>query len=147
MELRQIGQSKVSVGGQSMGARTLPGVHQRAQPGSNNAAARRCLRRCIEPGCTVVLLRGHQSQVQAAVLSWGREGGREERGGGGWRRRGGTVSKMHGMRWKVNSDTETQERGETKGGGVRWECVISQMKDFHVQLCIVLRCSFVLIWT
>lgn len=37
---------------------------------------------------------------------------------------------MHGMRWKVNSDTETQERGETKGGWVLWDCVISQMKDF-----------------
>lgn len=35
------------------------------------------------------------------------------------------VSKMHGMRWKVNSDTETEERGETKGDGLlEAECVI-----------------------
>ncbi len=42
----------------------------------------------------------------------------------------GAVSKMHGMRWKVNSDRETgEERGETKGDGLlEAECVISTKK-------------------
>lgn len=30
----------------------------------------------------------------------------------------GAVSKMHGMRWKVNNDTEIEERGETEGDGL-----------------------------
>lgn len=45
----------------------------------------------------------------------------------------GAVSKMHGMRWKVNSDTETEERGETKGDGLlEAECVIKKNERSHL---------------
>ncbi len=61
----------------------------------------------------------------------------------------GAVSKMHGMRWKVNSDTETEERGETKGDGLlEAESVIKKMKDHILVLALhCLRCSFVLLLT
>lgn len=37
----------------------------------------------------------------------------------------GAVSKMHGMRWKVNSDTETEEMEETEGDRfLEAKCVI-----------------------
>lgn len=127
MELRQIGQSKVSLGGQSMGTHMI-------LTGCNNAVGtQRSLRLCIQPGCTV-LLHGHRLRYSQPYCHSG-----EGRGMG-------AVSKMHGMRWKVNSDTETEERGGTKGDGLLGaECVIKKMKD-HIQVPALhcLRCSFVL---
>lgn len=88
--------------------------------GSNNA--RHSAASAFSPGC-MVLLHGHQSQVQPAVLSLG----------GGEGLKGGAVSKMQGMRWKVNSDTETEERGSEKGdGSLEAECVISKNERSHL---------------
>lgn len=110
MELRQIGQSKVSFGGRGTGTHGLLRVQQRAEVAltmpRHNAACASAFSQAARR-CTALPL-GHQPQVQPAVLSSG-----EGRGMG-------AVSKMHGMRLKVNSDTDTEERGRRRGMG-RWK--------------------------
>lgn len=87
---------------------------------------------------TVLLLarHGHQSQVQQAVLS--------SRKGEGCR--GLSLTKMHGMRWKVNSDLETKERRNMKGDGLlKAETNKNKRNDLQVSSLHCLRCTFVLL--